>query len=198
MAPDFRIASPCTADWNRMVGDDRVEVQIKIRRISRMTCAVLAGAMTVLSAAAQSSAVPDQQLSSTVARVALLDVVVRDPNGAVVPNAAVRLTNLSTDAKILQRTDSRGLARFLDFPEETYTIWVTAQGFEAESVTNFKLSIGQATGIEVRLLVRQQVLDGVVGVIVRRKMQLPLSARAVPFLAMEPLPPAQDSSPKKH
>jgi hypothetical protein len=181
-----------------MVGDDRVEVQIKIRRISRMTCAVLAGAMTVLSAAAQSSAVPDQQLSSTVARVALLDVVVRDPNGAVVPNAAVRLTNLSTDAKILQRTDSRGLARFLDFPEETYTIWVTAQGFEAESVTNFKLSIGQATGIEVRLLVRQQVLDGVVGVIVRRKMQLPLSARAVPFLAMEPLPPAQDSSPKKH
>ena len=167
---------------------------MKICSMSRIVGAALAS-MSALSAA-QTSGMPQPEPIPPTAAVALLDIVVSDSCGPLVPNATVRLMN-QMNAKIEQRSDSRGLARFLDIPAATYTIEVTAAGFETERMTNVKLSTGEATGIEVRLFERKQIV-GALGVTWKQMVCLPISPRGAPALALEPLPPSQDSSPKNH
>src|SRR5437764_720145 len=68
---------------------------------------------------------------------------VMDQSGAVVPGAQVTITNDTTSLKRTATTDSGGAYRFLDLPEGTYTIDVSASGFKPFKKTNVSVVIGQ-------------------------------------------------------
>src|SRR5208337_2364216 len=66
---------------------------------------------------------------------------VSDQSGAVVAGAKVSITNDATDLRRLATTDSTGTYRILDLPQGTYTIIVTASGFEAFKKTSVGVAI---------------------------------------------------------
>jgi hypothetical protein len=75
-----------------------------------------------------------------------------DPNGAVVPNAAVKVTNLDTNASLQTKTSEDGSFAFQLLPPGRYQVEVAAQGFQsyqAEALVN----ITQTTTVNVRLSV---------------------------------------------
>ncbi|HEV2380064.1 MAG TPA: TonB-dependent receptor [Terriglobia bacterium] len=78
---------------------------------------------------------------------------VTDASGAVIPGAKVTLTNDSTGLARTDTTDSAGLYRLLDLPGGTYTITVSATGFEAFKKTNIPLVIGQVNEQDLQLVV---------------------------------------------
>ena len=57
--------------------------------------------------------------------------VVVDPNGAVVPNASVTIANPVTGYTRTVNTGSDGSFRFTDVPPNTYSLGVSASGFNA-------------------------------------------------------------------
>src|SRR5437868_10706364 len=57
--------------------------------------------------------------------------VVTDPNGAVVPNASVTIANPVTGYTRTVNTGSDGSFRFTDVPPNTYSLGVSASGFNA-------------------------------------------------------------------
>ena len=63
---------------------------------------------------------------------------VTDQSGAVVPAAQIIITNESTSLKREATTDASGQYRILDLPEGTYTITVTATGFQASRKPAFR------------------------------------------------------------
>jgi hypothetical protein len=72
-----------------------------------------------------------------------LQGLVLDPAGAVVPSAAVKVTNSDTGNTRVATTDSSGLFRFLDLEPSTYSILVTATGFKGYQQTNIILSANE-------------------------------------------------------
>jgi hypothetical protein len=61
--------------------------------------------------------------------------VVLDPNGAVVPNANVTISNSITGYKRATNTDTEGSFRFADVPPNNYQITASATGFSAGTQT---------------------------------------------------------------
>lgn len=61
--------------------------------------------------------------------------MVSDPSGAVLPNAAVMLTNPATGAKQAAQTNSSGLYRFALLQPGTYKVSASASGFQAVEKT---------------------------------------------------------------
>ena len=55
---------------------------------------------------------------------------VSDPSGAVIPGAQVTIVNDTTGFTRTGTTDAAGLYRLLDLPEGTYTLTVSARGFQ--------------------------------------------------------------------
>jgi hypothetical protein len=84
---------------------------------------------------------------------------VSDPTGAVVPGAKVLITNDQTELKRLATTDSAGEYRILDLPEGTYTINVTAPGFQAFKQTSLVVAIGQVNKQDLQLTVGSQTQE---------------------------------------
>src|SRR5690242_8276001 len=56
---------------------------------------------------------------------------VTDPNGAVVPGAAVTATNQETGVAQTARTDAGGTYQFVNLQPGTYTVKVVASGFKS-------------------------------------------------------------------
>src|SRR5918993_4803761 len=65
--------------------------------------------------------------------------VVSDPNGAVVPNATVTVTNQGTNEKRTVQADGEGRYEVPSLPTGTYTIETTATGFKTTSVKDLRL-----------------------------------------------------------
>lgn len=61
--------------------------------------------------------------------------VVLDPNGAVVPNATVTISNPITGYKRSANTDTDGSFRFADVPPNNYQVTASATGFSANTET---------------------------------------------------------------
>jgi Carboxypeptidase regulatory-like domain/TonB-dependent Receptor Plug Domain len=55
--------------------------------------------------------------------------IVKDPTGAVVPNAAVTAKNAGTNAEATARTDAEGYYRIANLPPGNYVVFVEAAGF---------------------------------------------------------------------
>ena len=78
---------------------------------------------------------------------------VKDARGAVVPGAAVTLTNTEVGELRTATTNSVGDYRFLDSKAGHYMIEITAPGFEKWSATNVVLAVRQELRVDASLAV---------------------------------------------
>jgi len=76
---------------------------------------------------------------------------VQDPNGAVVPNATVTLTNQDTGVINRTSTGSQGYYTFPTLNPGQYTVTVTAVGFGTFVSSNNVVQVEQATRVDVTL-----------------------------------------------
>ena len=118
---------------------------------------------------------------------------VTDQTGAVIPDAAVTLTNRATKVKAETSTNSAGQYRLPFLSAGEYDLLVTRAGFDSSNVTNIRLTVGLTATVNISLrtgTVQQEVtvtatavqleqqsssLGNVVGA--RQMIELPLLGR---------------------
>jgi Carboxypeptidase regulatory-like domain len=74
-----------------------------------------------------------------------------DPSGAVVPNAAVKVTEAATGIDRTTTTTTDGVFSFQDIPIGSYKVVVTASGFPAYIVDNVEVTAGAIYTLNVQL-----------------------------------------------
>ncbi len=82
---------------------------------------------------------------------ATLQGTVTDKSGAVIPNAAVKISSPSTGLAREGTTNQTGLYRFDLLPAGMYTLRVTAAGFAAATYEKLELAVGATTTIDPSL-----------------------------------------------
>lgn len=90
-------------------------------------------------------------LPAQIAGTGNIQGTISDPTGAVVPNASVILTNVSTLVAHKTTTDSAGVYVFPGVSVGTYTLAITAPGFRAYERTGIVLEVGSSIGINASL-----------------------------------------------
>ena len=127
---------------------------------------------------------------------------IKDPSGALIPNATVTITDKTVDKTLTAVSNSRGEYSFPQIPPASYLITVTAQGLGAQSKTaellvnqpasiDFSLTI-QASSVTVDVSASAQTLnttDASMGNSVGNEMiqSLPMDGRdPVSLLALQP------------
>jgi len=78
---------------------------------------------------------------------------VRDPSGALVPNASVVVTNTATNVTRQTSTNTAGLYSFPDLTPGTYNVKVTAAGFDTIVKANILLQVQQVARVDFALVV---------------------------------------------
>ncbi len=78
---------------------------------------------------------------------------VADASGAVIPEAALTLTNVGTEHVLKGVTDAAGAYSFSELSPGHYTLVASKQGFESKTVSDIELLVGQRTRIDVTLVV---------------------------------------------
>jgi hypothetical protein len=78
---------------------------------------------------------------------------VLDPNGAVVPNASVIVTNKDTGFEKTDTTDGEGNYRFVLLPPGTYTVRANAQNFNEVTADRVIVTVGGKTTLDLQLYV---------------------------------------------
>lgn len=78
---------------------------------------------------------------------------VSDPQGGVVPNAAVTITNVGTNAKVTVNTNDSGGYRATSLQPGIYRIEVTGGGFAPAKAENIIVEVGQTTTADIPLTV---------------------------------------------
>ena len=79
--------------------------------------------------------------------------VVQDKNGAVVPNAAVTVTNVGTNEAKTVTTDSEGRYEAPSLSTGVYNISAKASGFQVATVESARLAVGEKLRIDVTVAV---------------------------------------------
>lgn len=79
--------------------------------------------------------------------------VVTDQAGAVVANASVTVTNQGTNDKRTVQADSDGRYEVPALPTGVYTVEATASGFQATSVRDLRLAVGEKARADIALSV---------------------------------------------
>ena len=82
---------------------------------------------------------------------ALLRGVITDPQGALIPSAAVTLTNTSTGFNRQTITNPQGEYQFLQVVPGTYRVTVEKTGFTSTTRTDVQLLVGTPATLDVRL-----------------------------------------------
>lgn len=80
-----------------------------------------------------------------------LQGTVKDPSGAVVPNAKVVVTGNALVGSKEAETDTAGYYRFANLPPGTYTITVTARGFKTVKREGLILEVGHLPSVDFAL-----------------------------------------------
>ncbi len=78
---------------------------------------------------------------------------ITDPQGAVVPNAAVTVTNIGTNSAVTVNTNDDGGYRVTNLQPGTYRIETTVSGFAPAKAENIVVEVGQATNVDIPLSV---------------------------------------------
>ena len=78
---------------------------------------------------------------------------IADSTGAFIQNATVTATNTATQVKHTAVTQGNGLYSFPNLDIGTYTVEVTAQGFEHYSQSNIVLEVGSSIAVNVAMTV---------------------------------------------
>ncbi len=79
--------------------------------------------------------------------------IATDPTGAMVPGAAVTLTNTETAAAYRKIFDAAGEFEFDFLPTGTYTLRIEAQGFKTQETKGITLTAGQQARQTYRLAI---------------------------------------------
>src|SRR5512146_1226289 len=74
---------------------------------------------------------------------------VEDQNGAVVPNATVTVTNLGTNESRTVQTNAEGFYEAASLPTGIYKVSASASGFQAATVTDIRLAVGDRQRVDV-------------------------------------------------
>jgi hypothetical protein len=82
-----------------------------------------------------------------------LNGVVRDPTGAVVPNATISLTAVATSVVHTTISNGSGEYVFTSLTPGQYTVQAAVAGFETKKVSQFLLATGQTGTIDFRLII---------------------------------------------
>jgi hypothetical protein len=82
-----------------------------------------------------------------------IEVVVTDPNGAVVPGASVEIKNLETNFNRTERTDDNGRFVFLTLQPGRYLVTVKKEGFAPAVFKESTLTVGQNLQLRAALVV---------------------------------------------
>ena len=84
---------------------------------------------------------------------AALNGTVRDPSGAVVPDATITLTNTRTGFKQATKSNSTGNYSLVNISPGNYTATVSKEGFSAGKSPEFELAVNQTATISFDLKV---------------------------------------------
>ncbi len=84
-----------------------------------------------------------------------IGITATDPQGAVVPNATVKIVNLGTNKEEMVTTDDEGRARVVNLQPGTYSVTVDASGFGTFTQEKAVVEVGLVTTIEAALAVGQ-------------------------------------------
>ena len=79
--------------------------------------------------------------------------IVTDPSGGAVPNAAVTLIGVDTNAARKATTNAEGTYRFAFVQPGAYKIAVSASGFQTQERPGLAISAGQPTAVNVQLAI---------------------------------------------
>ncbi len=120
---------------------DQVRFSLLARIAAVGRCALLAIAIAMC----MSTASKAQVASGTIS------VSVTDASGAVIPGAAVTVTNNSTALTRSGTTDERGQTRFPFLPVGTYSVGVEYSGFKKFNIASLVLQVDQTASIPVSL-----------------------------------------------
>src|SRR5713226_4519365 len=82
---------------------------------------------------------------------------VKDPSGAVAPDAAVTASNSRTNVARSTVTNAAGIYSFPDLTPGTYAVRVAAEGFATLLKTNIELQVQQTARVDFILSVGQAV-----------------------------------------
>ena len=88
---------------------------------------------------------PAQDISGT------LTGIVKDPTGAVIPNAQVQATNTGTQARFESTTDGSGTYSLRSIPIGVYQLAVSSQGFKRYEATSIRLQVNEVLRLDVTL-----------------------------------------------
>jgi outer membrane receptor for ferrienterochelin and colicin len=91
--------------------------------------------------------------AQTQSTTGVIQVVVSDPNGAIVPGATVEIKNLATNFTRTETTDENGRFVFLALPPGFYSVTVSKTGFATAELPRTELTVGQAMDLRVPLKV---------------------------------------------
>lgn len=84
---------------------------------------------------------------------------VTDPSGAIVPNAAVTAKESSTGLERKVASNESGIFVFPDLPIGTYSLKISAPGFQTQNRPNLQLLTGQTMDLTIALAVGQQTQE---------------------------------------
>src|SRR5664279_1176972 len=82
---------------------------------------------------------------------------VKDPSGAVMPNASITVTNTATNVTRSTVTNNAGVYSFPDLVPGAYAVKVTAPGFDTVVKTGVELQVQQTARVDFDLKVGQAV-----------------------------------------
>ena len=88
-----------------------------------------------------------------------IGITATDPQGAVIPNAAITVKNTGTNKEDTATTDSEGRARIVNLQPGTYSVSVNASGFGAFTQERVTVEIGNVTSIDVPLTIGGQTAN---------------------------------------
>src|ERR1041384_5763817 len=79
--------------------------------------------------------------------------VVRDPSGAVIPNARVVATNSATGVSFSAESNEQGIFRLLALPPAQYKVATSARGFKTSEQGPVTLQVNDVVELDVALQV---------------------------------------------
>ena len=80
-----------------------------------------------------------------------LQGVIRDPSGAVIPNASISVSNVATGIVRTTVSNDVGIFRVPDLVPSVYEVTVSAAGFATRRLTNIELTVGAQQVLNVAL-----------------------------------------------
>ena len=84
---------------------------------------------------------------------------VKDPQGSVVPNASITVTNIGTNGTATVTTNSDGGFRVSNLQPGTYRLETTVSGFAPAKADNIVVEVGRNTNVDIPLTVGSAVAE---------------------------------------